>query len=96
MGRSILLNNYVKNDPYSQLRKQSFEEWTERFHETLALYTLYHKLLDVINDNYGIVASQMDNSLPIRISRKDPKEEIEYRIVYYRASFRDWGWHPDE
>ena len=96
LGRSILLNNYIKNDPYSQLRKQSFEEWIERFHETLVLYTLYHKLLDAINDNYGIVASQMDNCLPIRISRKDPKEEIEYKIVYYRASFRDWGWHPDE
>ncbi|KKX46971.1 hypothetical protein [Sphingobacterium sp. IITKGP-BTPF85] len=96
LGRSILLNNYVKEDLYSQLRNQSFEEWTERFHETLVFYTLYHELLDVINDNYGILASQMDNAIPIRISRKDPKEEIEYRTIHYRSVFKDWGWYPDE
>ncbi|MEJ5053663.1 hypothetical protein [Sphingobacterium sp. MYb382] len=96
LGRSILLNNYVKEDPYSQLHNQSFEEWIERFHETLILYTLYHELLGTINNNYGIVASKMDNTIPIRISRKEPKEEIEYRTIHYRSVFKDWGWHPDE
>ncbi|WP_088160571.1 MULTISPECIES: hypothetical protein [Sphingobacterium] len=94
-GRHIQLNNYVKEDPYSQLYVQSFEEWVDRFHETLVLYTLYHELLDVINSNYGVIASQMDNMVSIRITRKDPVDEVEYATIHYRDIFKDWGWQPD-
>lgn len=96
LGRYIQLNNYVKEDPYSQLKVQSFGEWIERFHETLVLYTLYHELLNTINNNYGVVASQMGDVVPIRISRKDPVEEIEYREIHFRDFFKDWSWYPDK
>lgn len=95
LGRHIQLNNYVKDDKYAQLHGQSFEEWIDRFHETLVVYTLYHELLESINNNYGVVASQMGNAVPIRITRKDPVEEIEYMVIHYREFFKDWGWYPD-
>lgn len=96
LGRHIQLNNFVEGDRFSQLRIQSFDQWTERFHETLVLYTLYHESLDRINDTYGIMASQEKDTLQIRITRKDPTENIEYRNIYYRSFFKDWGWYPDK
>ncbi|TCK80904.1 hypothetical protein [Albibacterium bauzanense] len=96
LGRHIQLNNYVKEDPFSHIRVQSFEEWTDRFHETLVIYTLYHELLGIINHNYGVVSTQMGDAVPIRITRQDPITEIEYRYVHYRAAFKDWGWQPDK
>lgn len=95
LWRHIQLNNYVKEDQYSQLRVQSFEEWVDRFHETLVIYTLYNELLDTINNNYGEIASQMGDVLTIRITRKDPIDEVEYRNIYYRSFFKDWGWQPE-
>lgn len=96
LGRHIQLNNYVKEDPYSQLRIQTFEEWVDRFHEVLVLYTLYHGFLEDVNSIYGGFASQSANKLSIRITRKDPVEEVEYQSIYYRDYFKDWGWHPDK
>lgn len=95
LGRCIQLNNYTEEDAYCQLRVQSFEEWIDRFHETLVVYTLYHEVLASINNNYGVVASQIENKVSIRITRKDPKDDIEYKDIYYRNSFKDWGWHSD-
>ncbi|MEQ7802239.1 hypothetical protein ABDJ41_20755 [Pedobacter sp. ASV1-7] len=96
LGRHIQLNNYVKEDPYSQLRVLSFEEWTDRFHETLVLYTLYHELLNTVNENYGKVVSGMGDVFSIRISRKAPVEEVEYKDIHYREFFKDWSWYPDK
>lgn len=96
LGRHIQLNNYVKEDLYSQLRVLSFEEWTERFHETLVLYTLYHEILNTVNENYGTVVKGMGNIFSIRVSRKDPIEEVQYRDIHYREVFKDWGWYPDK
>lgn len=95
LGRNIQLNNYIQEDAYCRLRVQSFEEWIDRFHETLVVYKLYHEILARINNNYGVVAGQIENKVSIRIIRKDPKNVTEYRYIYFRNSFKDWGWHSD-
>lgn len=95
LGRYISLNNHVKEDPYSQLHSQSFEQWVDRFHETLVIYTLLHNFLTRVNNNYGAVALENDLAIPIRITRKDPIEEQEYKMIYYREFFKDWGWQRE-
>ncbi len=95
LGRHIQLNNYVKEDRFSQLRGLTFDEWVDRFHETLVLYTLYHEFLDNVNSNYGTVASQQGDTITVRITRKDPHDQVEYRSIYYRDVYKDWGWYPD-
>lgn len=95
LGRNIQLNNYIKEDPFAQIRGLSFEDWTDIFHETIVLYTVYHKFLRQVNENYGTVAMQNNNVFPIRISREDPIPETQYMLLHYRDYFKDWGWQPD-
>ena len=96
LGRHIQLNNDIAEDPYSQLKILSFDEWIYRFHETLVIYTLYREFFERINENYGTLAMQNGEKLQIRISRKDPEEKVEYGILYYREFFKDWGPYPDK
>lgn len=94
-GKYINLNNYDKNDPYSQIRSISLKEWTEIFHETIAIYTLYNEFISCTNRNYGVIALMNNGIFPIRINRKDPVIEEQYLPLYYREIFEDWGWQPD-
>ena len=95
LGRHIQLNNYIAEDPYSQLKVLPFDEWIDRFHETLVIYTLYREFLERVNDNYGELAMQNNKMLQIRISRKDPEEKVEFGVLHYREFFKDWGPQPD-
>lgn len=95
LGRHIQLNNYIAEDPYSQLKVLPFDEWIDRFHETLVIYTLYREFIERVNDNYGELAMQNNKMLQIRITRKDPEEKVEFGVLHYREFFKDWGPQPD-
>lgn len=94
-SKYINLNNYDKNDLYSQIKSISLEEWTEIFHETIAIYTLYNEFISSTNRNYGIIALINNGIFRIRINRKEPIIEEQYLPLYYREIFEDWGWQPD-
>lgn len=94
-GNYINLNNYKKDDQYNQIRSISFEEWIDRFHETLTIYTLYNEFISNANRNYGFIAIGNEGKFPIKINRKDPIVEEQYLPLYYREVFEDWGWQPD-
>lgn len=96
LGRRIQLNNFKKDSLSSGLRGLSMEEWSDIFHETIVLYTCYHKFLRAVNSNYGIVAKQNNGMFPIRITRKDPIKEIQYLPVYYGDFFENWNWQPEK
>ena len=53
LGRHIHLNNHVAGDYNSQLKVVSFEEWTEIFHNTIALHALYYEFSHRVNEDYG-------------------------------------------
>ncbi|MNJ92218.1 hypothetical protein D3C87_98840 [compost metagenome] len=94
LGRSIMFNNFRENSK-TDLKAISFEKWTELFHETLALYIHYIQLLELINEQYGFVARQNNGQFFIKINRKDPIETTEFKAVYFRESFKDWGWEVE-
>ena len=95
LGRYIQLNNYISDDPYSQLKVLSFDDWINRFHETLVIYTLYREFFERVNNNYGQLALRNGKMLQIRINRKDPEEKVEFGVLHYREFFKDWGPEPD-
>jgi len=94
LGRHIQIHNYIEADPYSKLKVLSFDDWIDIFHETLVIYTLYHDFLDIVNTNYGKIALNNEGYFPIRVSREDPIQEVQYVPVYYREFFKDWHWQP--
>ena len=95
LGRHIQIHNYIESDPYSQLKVVAFNDWIDIFHETLAIYELYHDFLDIVNDNYGQIALNNENMFPIRVSREEPIVETQYLPVYFREFFKDWNWQPE-
>lgn len=95
LGRHIQIHNYIESDPYSQIKVVSFNDWIDVFHETLAIYELYHDFLDIVNDNYGQIALTNENMFPIRVSREEPIVETQYLPVYFREFFKDWNWQPE-
>jgi hypothetical protein len=52
LGRNIQLNNYIKEDPASQLHKISFDDWHEIFHRLLILHNEMIWLSHAIHDYY--------------------------------------------
>lgn len=96
LGRNIQLNNYVADDPYNQLKALTFDEWIDRFHETLVLYTIYRDFFKLVNGNFGKVAMMQGRQVDIRISRMFPEEKIEYGTLHFREFFKDWGPYADE
>ena len=90
IGRSINLNNYIKDDPHSQINSISFDDWIEIFHNTLTLHNQYIKLNNRINDFYGEIALKNNNIVPILITEKDGKQ---YELpLEYRKEYKDWGY----
>ena len=93
VGRDINLNNYIKDDPHSQLNSISFDDWIEIFHNTLILHNQYLKLNNRINDFYGEIALKNNNIVPILVTEKNGKQ---YELpLEYRKEFKDWGYKQD-
>jgi hypothetical protein len=89
-GREIRFNNYLKNDQNSSLKGVSFNDWIDVFHNMLILHNQLIWLDKRINEYYGAIAQNNDDIIPIRII---PKVGDSYEMnLYYRASFKDWGW----
>ena len=88
LGRNIHLNNFIENDPYSQLHALTFDEWVDLFHNTLVLHNEYINMKNTINVKYGELAMLNDNIIPILVTEKDGKQ---YELpLLYRPEFNDW------
>lgn len=96
IGRHIHLNNKIESDPFSQLEVLSFNEWIDIFHDTLIIYTQTVRLLTMTEMMYGKAAVNKELLQEIRINRKDPVEEQEYRLLKYRPQFGDWYWKDND
>jgi len=87
-GRYIHPNNYIKEDPASQLKSLSFDNWIDIFHNTLVLHNELIKMCEDINDYYANIAKQQNNQVEILITEKYGKQYS--KIVEYREQYRDW------
>jgi hypothetical protein len=88
IGRAIHPNNFIKNDPHSQIQAISFDEWVDIFHCTLILHNEYLRMNNVINQHYARIAADYDNTMEILITDKSGKQYPAY--VEYRLEFEDW------
>lgn len=88
LGRNIDLNNFIKDDPYSQLHGLTFDEWIDIFHNTIVLHNQYIRMNNMINDFYADLALKNGNEMEIRITEKDGKQYFLY--VEYRPEWQDW------
>lgn len=90
--RTIILNNYKKNDKYNPLPSISYDHWIDMFHETIAIYCWYVHLLNDLGVHYHNIAKMNNNRFRIRINRKDPIEEVQYCVIVYDPDRRTWSW----
>jgi hypothetical protein len=89
-GRNIHLYNYIESDPNSQLRSIPFDSWIDIFHSTLVLHNSYVEMNNLINQRYGKIAMENDNTLSIRITDQKGKQ---YELpIEYRIKWKDWDY----
>lgn len=84
IGRTINLNNYIKNDPAAQLQNIEFNEWHNIFHKLLLLHNEYIWLGNTINDIYAKKYSNGE-TIEILITEKSGKQyvlELDYDPKY--------------
>lgn len=93
MDRYISLNNFVADDPYSQLKNIPFDEWIDLFHDTLIIYNELIRFFRKIDFHYRQMARENGRVVKVRISRLHPNEELEYRALYYNGM--RWSWNPE-
>ena len=89
-GRDIMLNNYIKSDPASQLHNISFNDWIIKFHETLLIHNGLVNLMKMIQNHYRNIAIKNNNLIEVRITKKDNKTEF-LNMQFYPQKKR-WGW----
>lgn len=87
-GRYIHLNNYIKDDPHSQLQVISFDEWITIFHNTITFHNHYIRLNNVINDFYASLIDKYGNLVEIMVTEKNGKQYPLY--IEYRHYWKDW------
>jgi len=88
IGRTIHLNNYVKEDPYSQIGSISFDEWIDIFHNTIILHNEYLRMNNLINEMYAKLASEHENTMEIQITESNGNQYPLY--IEYRPHWKDW------
>jgi hypothetical protein len=94
LGRHIHPNNYIKEDPHSQIRAISFDEWIDIFHNTLILYNEYIRMNSLINDHYAQIANENGNTMEIFVTEKNGKQYPTY--IEYRPEWKDWKFKQNE
>lgn len=95
-GRYIHLNNFIEEDPYSQIQVVSFDEWVDIMHDTLVIYTQQTRILNAIDEFYGIVSEKNDRLMEIRINKTDPAIRTEYHLLKHHPSPSRWNWLANE
>ncbi len=90
MNRYIHLNNFIKGDKSSQLHSLKFDDWIDKFHETVILYNEYIRFFNNVNSHYAEIAKKNNNLVEVKLNMKEPKEIIEYRFMEYRPEWNDF------
>jgi len=94
LGRQIHLNNYIENDPHSQIKTISFDEWIDIFHNTLVLYNEYIRMKNIIHKKYADIAIENGNTINIQITEK---KGTWYTLpLKYRKECNDWRYKQNE
>lgn len=88
LDRNIHPNNYIKEDPHSNILFLSFDDWIDKFHSTIVLHNEYIRMNNLINEHYAKIASKQNNTIEILVTEKDGKQYPFY--LEYRPKWQDW------
>lgn len=91
-GRFIHLNNYIKNDETCQIQVMTFDEWIDIIHDTIVVYTQVTRILNLIDNLYSTIGSLQEQTVEVRINRRDPSPSTELHFLKQRPDFKDWYW----
>ena len=91
-GRYIHLNNYIKEDPFSQINVVSFDEWIDIFHDTLVFYTQIARIMAMVDHFFNHIITQTSETVEIRINRLDPAPSATYHLLKHRPGINQWYW----
>ena len=89
-GRYILLLNHIEDDPASQMKPVSFDEWIEMFNNTMAIYNQMIRFSNKINSYYLNLLSSPSDYIEVQLDQKYPMEATKILRLKYRQEFRDW------
>jgi hypothetical protein len=95
IGRYIHTNNYIKEDPASQIQVLPFDEWVDMFHDTMVVYNQLIRFTHLIDKVYSSAAKDNEMLFQIRLIRTEPAEKTEYHFLKYRPEFNDWGFNRE-
>ena len=88
LGRSIHLNNFIKEDNASQMKTIPFDNWIDVFHNTLVLHNELIGICERINDHYSKIAKEHNNQIEILVTEKDGQQYP--LLIEYREQYGDW------
>jgi hypothetical protein len=91
-GRYIHLNNYIKEDPASQINVVPFDEWIDIFHDTLVFYSQIARIMAMVDDFFNHIVKQTFETVEIRINRLDPVPSVAYHLLKHRPGINQWYW----
>jgi len=92
-GRYIHLTNYIKEDPSSQLQVLPFNDWIDIFHDTMAIYNQLIGFCNKIDAYYSGQIKNVNDTVEVRLNRREPEEKVQLIKLQYRKDFNDW--HPE-
>jgi hypothetical protein len=88
--RNIHIHNFIEEDPHSQLRNITFDEWITIFHITLMLHNEYISATNFVKKHYAEIAMANNNLFPILITEKSGKEYE--AMLSYRPEYDQWNY----
>lgn len=88
-GRTISLNNFIKEDSASQIHCISFDEWHTIFHKSLLLHNQLIWLANSINDFY---AEKYLNGEKILILTPKKENFNNTHELFYREEYKTWNY----
>lgn len=95
-GRYIHLNNYIKEDPASQISVVPFDEWIDIFHDTLVFYSQIARIMAMVDHFFNRVVTQTFETVEIRINRLDPARSVTYHLLKHRPGINHWYWAAND
>lgn len=94
-GRDVSFSNYIEDNP-EHLTHLTFNDWTDIFHETLAIFGLYREFCNKVNNYYYKQAIHFRNKTEIRVNwLLHPNPYISYAVLYTRSFYKDWSPYPN-
>ncbi|PJJ61003.1 hypothetical protein [Hymenobacter chitinivorans] len=93
-GDYMQLGNYIEDDPHSQVRAISFQEWTEKFHTTMIIYDNFIGILNRAREYSKALMDKSKNVHDVLVTdKRDKGNDKTYLLpVVYDPEFERYSY----